>query len=744
MEESECTEKGEKMIKNITMKNCASYDSIGVNLENCDKINFIYGHNGSGKSTISNYLSDRSVVKYNDCCVEFENGIETDVLVYNKTFREKNLQSTDMPGVFTLGEASAEQLAKLEELKKDLKEREKEYQDSLTMLMAKEEEGKVLSDEYEKNIWEQIFQKNDSNFKEAFTGYRSKKAAFVKKISDEYKIYKSSSLDRKSIEQKAETIFGDKPESLDELSLLNFSIANDIECNKIWKEVVVGNGDVDIAKLITSLNMLDWVKAGQQYIGEGDMCPFCQKHTIDFDLKQQFERYFSGEFEQKTNRIKALKDNYLSYLQNISQVFQNTLSYIKKSPIPCDVAELEIKINNYIATLKVNLSIFETKIKEPSRVFECSYTGGLAQEINKCIESYNEKVEEHNIVVANYKDERSKLIQEVWTLLIQENKTILDQYNHKFISLSKAIEGIKEKIKRSEEIIVSLKSQIIEENKNVTSVQPTVDAINRSLQAYGFNGFSIVPSPKDDKRYQIKRPNGSIASETLSEGEETFISFLYYVYMTKGGLSAEDATKHKILIVDDPICSLDSSILYVVSSMVRDLIDDVKKGCNNLDQIFVLTHNVYFHKEVSFIDGRQKEEKNTRFWMLRKKDEITSCIAYEKKNPISTTYAMLWKEVKENDSISSVSLQNAMRRILENFFGTLGNANSSTILKYFETPEEKAICRSLFSWSNDGSHTIPDDLEFSENTDAPDKYRKIFKDIFYKTQNQYHYDRMME
>ena len=64
----------------------------------------------------------------------------------------------------------------------------------------------------------------------------------------------------------------------------------------------------------------------------------------------------------------------------------------------------------------------------------------------------------------------------------------------------------------------------------MTSVQPTVDAINRSLQAYGFNGFSIVPSPKDDKRYQIKRPNGSIASETLSEGEETFISFLYYVY----------------------------------------------------------------------------------------------------------------------------------------------------------------------------------------------------------------------
>ena len=89
-------------------------------------------------------------------------------------------------------------------------------------MRVKEEEGKILSAEYKKNTWEQIFQKNDSNFKEAFAGYRSKKAAFVKKISDEYKIYKNSSLDRKSIEQKAETIFGDKPESLGELSLLAF------------------------------------------------------------------------------------------------------------------------------------------------------------------------------------------------------------------------------------------------------------------------------------------------------------------------------------------------------------------------------------------------------------------------------------------------------------------------------------------------------------------------------------------
>ena len=62
----------------------------------------------------------------------------------------------------------------------------------------------------------------------------------------------------------------------------------------------------------------------------------------------------------------------------------------------------------------------------------------------------------------------------------------------------------------------------------------------------------------------------------------------------------------------------------------------------------------------------------------------------------------------------------------------------------YNDPEVYSICRSLFSWTNDGSHSIPDDLEFSEDNDSSEKFKKVFKDVFYNTHNQYHYDRMME
>ena len=43
------------MIKSIKMKNCATYNSDGIVIDNCKKVNFFYGANGSGKSTIGNF-----------------------------------------------------------------------------------------------------------------------------------------------------------------------------------------------------------------------------------------------------------------------------------------------------------------------------------------------------------------------------------------------------------------------------------------------------------------------------------------------------------------------------------------------------------------------------------------------------------------------------------------------------------------------------------------------------------------
>lgn len=101
------------MIKSIKLKDCAAYPSVGVSIENCQKVNFFYGPNGSGKSTISNFLHNPADSQYSECEIQWENDIAADVVVYNREFRVKNLKE-NIAGVFTLGQATIEDIQALE------------------------------------------------------------------------------------------------------------------------------------------------------------------------------------------------------------------------------------------------------------------------------------------------------------------------------------------------------------------------------------------------------------------------------------------------------------------------------------------------------------------------------------------------------------------------------------------------------------------------------------------------------
>ena len=277
---------------------------------------------------------------------------------------------------------------------------------------------------------------------------------------------------------------------------------------------------------------------------------------------------------------------------------------------------------------------------------------------------------------------------------------------------------------------------------NITSVQASVDEINRSLSAYGFTTFSIVPM-EGEHYYQIKRENGEIANSTLSEGEITFITFLYFMQLVKGGNTPETTNSDRIIVIDDPISSLDSTILFVVSSLIKEEIKKIKKGETNVLQLILLTHNVYFHKEVSFIDSRTMPKNDTCFWILRKNNNKSIIQCYEKENPIQGSYELLWNELRNKDKISIITLQNTMRRVYETYFKVLGKYDDDDILQKFPSLQEKEICRSLLCWVNDGSHCVPDDYSVIPDQEQAERYLKVFKQVFEVTGHVQHYNMMM-
>jgi len=127
------------MIQKIIIKNAATFDERGVEIDNLKKINFIYGTNGCGKTTISNVIASPEL--HTDSSIVWSLDNNEDVFVYNKTFRKKNF-GENIPGVFTLGEATKGQIEELERKKEKLRELKQQVQQKKTTLDKKKQELK--------------------------------------------------------------------------------------------------------------------------------------------------------------------------------------------------------------------------------------------------------------------------------------------------------------------------------------------------------------------------------------------------------------------------------------------------------------------------------------------------------------------------------------------------------------------------------------------------------------------------
>jgi len=734
------------MIEQINIKSIATYDEIGVSFENMRLINFIYGGNGSGKTTISNYLMTPTAPIFSACSITWDNDGELPLLVYNKAFREANFSTSKVRGVFTLGKATKEDLELIESKKKSLTESiatDKSYCASIDKLTTD------LNDQMETFkdlIWNQIYKKHEDSIKEVFRGFMVKQKLVDKFLLEARRTEEFEECSIEEIIEKYNTLFlTENAVELPLISLVPINHLAEIENSKLWNIKIIGATDVQISSLIRHLNMSDWVNAGRAYIQhDSNICPFCQKETITEEFKKQLSDFFDITYVESVNSITCLSKDYCTECTEIIDFLMGILTQEKDNQTTkLDVDEFEIAVSTLSHSLSINKNLIANKVAEPSRSVVLENTTNILSRLSKLIETANSAIAKHNQLIENINTEKKKLVSLAWHFFCSSFKNETKKYLQRTQGLQRGINNLKSKHDTQLIAIGRLKREIEDLSRNITSVQPVIDEINRTLAAYGVTSFHIRPFDSDSNQYQICRADGSMALSTLSEGEITFITFLYFMQLSKGSLSENNITDNRIVVIDDPISSLDSSILFVVSSLIKELIKKIKSGDSNIKQLIILTHNVYFHKEVSFIDGRTNANKATHYWILRKSNNITTLTAHEQNNPISSSYELLWREVRQKGIRSVITIQNVMRRIIETYFKILGKYGDDDLIHKFPSLEEQEICRSLLCWINDGSHCLPDDLFLEAPEDTIEKFYNVFKGIFMHTNHLAHYEMMM-
>ena len=306
------------------------------------------------------------------------------------------------------------------------------------------------------------------------------------------------------------------------------------------------------------------------------------------------------------------------------------------------------------------------------------------------------------------------------------------------------------------------------------------------LKDSGFQGFSLRKKRNVKNHYEVVRDGNKLVTR-LSEGERNFIAFLYFYHLIKGsgaageqaiisGTDIQDVTddRDKIVVIDDPVTSMVSGSLFIVSSMVRLMIS----VCHNnvellhpditgsyINQIFILTHNAYFHREITY--NMVEHYDTVTFFMVRKVDNhstVTPCVDGPDSlsedprnvNPVQNAYTALWSEYKELNS--SIPLLNVIRCILQYYFmeicGYHGNNIRDKILK-----ENKAefirklpdgsiddvdyhLASSMLSYI-DNEYSFIDGFNLVQESVDPEQYRKVMEKIFDKLGQGQHYKMVM-
>ncbi|WP_219031188.1 ATP-binding protein [Helicobacter pylori] len=748
-------------ISQIVLKNVATFDENGANFKDLNSINFIYGANGSGKTTTSSFLKNLAENitpedKFANSEIKWHNGESLKIEVYNKQFKEEQFRNSQVKGIFTLGKKTNENLKNIESKKESInKENEKKIKNEESLKKLKKEREEKEKD-FTDSCWEKLYKKHEEDFKETLKGFKLKKK-FKEKILGEFKNNEHNESEIVRLEELKENIgivFSKNQTELVPLEC-NLTDFDSIENHSIWEQKIVGSGDVAIADLIKKLSNENWVAQGREYLSkDGNACPFCQQETITEEFKKQLESYFDTNYQESTETIKEKIEDYASriakVLERLDEIVKTEQNNLKTK---LDTESFKRIIETLRSKINGNWQKMHDKSKEMSRSFKLESTKNEIKEIRDLIETANQQITNHNEIIKDIENQKEICVEQTWKFLVNEFKSDIQEYNKKHCGLEKGIKKFENEIRENEKKIEKLENEIRELEKTMVSIKPIVNKINALLKGYGFTNFSLACT-EDEKSYRIQRENGQLVGETLSEGEVTFITFLYYYHLTKGSLKENDRSKNKVLVIDDPISSLDSNILFIVSVLVKDLMKETTKEKTNIKQVIILTHNTYFYKEITLkYDLKHYKDKHDKrkysFWIIRKDNNVSKIEKFEE-DPIKNSYELLWQEVrqakqaKKDNNISWASLQNVMRRIIEYYFRILGGfKHNDSLSEYFENIEEKRVCNSFISWFNDGSHGISDDLFVQSQDTSIEIYLKVFENIFKVTGHEAHYKMMM-
>lgn len=612
------------MINGFSIHNIATYRN-KTEITGLKKLNFFYGTNGCGKTTISRLLANPTDEKFSQSLVDNPHRYKS--YVYNQDFIEKNFYLNDhLNGIFTLGNDAKEaeiQIARIkkevEEISKDTDEKKKLFDEQNEQCLIKQ--LKIERENLVTKVWDykKGIEAKSELIRKLLTGFNNSKDIFYNELMHRFSQTNLDVINLDELIQRASIVYGEEQSLKNEVAIISVEGLRGFSPLPELSEVIVNSASNNqISELIARINHLSWFEKGIELLRVNDSnCPFCDQ-KIENDLMLLINSSIDQSYKDKKQKV---QEYYAFYAKQSGDLVQNLTTKISVIASELDIADAQKNIDIIDLKLKDNLKIIETKLENLNQIVILDKFSDSIKELNLDIEKYNSLVKNHNDVILNRKKEEVELKNKLWSYILFELNEYIKLYQRRYEELDNKIKNACAQVEENNSLIRKLNLEKSQWAAKASVTEATCIAINKLLNDFGFNNFSLG-LVDESGHYQIIREDGSKAKNTLSEGEKTFITFLYFYHLIQGGETSDNIAVNKIVVIDDPISSLDSDVIFIVSTLIKGLYKQIVDQNGYLKQMILLTHNVHFFMELTKLNYSWFKN-NTNYYLVRKNAGIT-------------------------------------------------------------------------------------------------------------------------
>jgi len=480
-----------------------------------------------------------------------------------------------------------------------------------------------------------------------------------------------------------------------------------------------------LQELAVDADIAAWVQKGLA-LHTGDMdsntCRFCGQ-VLPAERLGALEQHFNDDFKKLQQDVQGLIDSVNATADRLSnQTFYDVSKLYDNLSTDYETAVRHVRDSIATTTTLLDGLASALLMKRENPLLHVQVTDFVdLSELSKLailhpsIEALNGVVDRHTAQTSNFESELEAARVKLELSIVGEAFPEFETRRKMVASESGIVAALQLDEARLKHEIETIEKDIIEHRR-------PVEELNNELEAY--LGRSELKLIFQNTGYAIMR--GGRPAGDLSEGEKTAIGFLYFL---KSLMDKSFKLSDGIVVIDDPVSSLDTNSLFCAFGYMRDRTKDAA-------QLIVLTHNFGFFRQVRswfrHLPGQKKKNvalRPAQFYLLNAffKGGHRNA-ALQPLDPLlhdyESEYHYLFKHVADESSKDGTNgsleqyygMPNIARRLLEAFLAfrhpaLCGELQEQLSLVAYDEAKKARIIRFLHTFSHkdniaEGDHDL--------------------------------------